>query len=472
MSLLLFLSNDASVPLHRRVIAALMEAINSARLVPGALLPSSRELAVSLGVSRATVSKAYEELCRTGFLVTRVGGKTRVADVLPNQADPVEKAAAGLVGRRISSAPQEGMDKYVSSYALRLSRAGIVSSWGHLAAATPKRLLPIPQWKQILTKYCTELDAKKLVSDPFGDISFRHTIAKFLGRARAVKCDQEQIVTFLESQSGLNYIAQVLLDEVDLVVIEDPCFINAKNILFASGAEVVCAPLDAEGISVDYLRERIPAGTRVKLIYVTPSFQDPTGVCMSRSRRSELLRFAKEHEALIVEDSWDGSHVYIKDVPPPLFALSEDENVLYLCSFWKPLYPLSMVSALVIPERLTSYFSRAKMITQEAGPGVEHTLEEFIETGLYEKYIKTVVRTLTPVRQTIIEKLLIAFRDSIQIRKQSSGFWLTVQFNESIDSDEILTRAQEAGLKFHSTRFYYVEPENAPANEFIVHFAE
>lgn len=471
MSLLLFLSNDASIPLHRRVIAALMEAINGARLVPGALLPSSRELAASLGVSRATVSKAYEELCRTGYLVTRVGGKTRVAEVLPTGDSAIDRATA-VVGRRIAPVQQEGMDKYVSAYALRLGQAGIVSSWGHLASATPKRHLPIPQWKQILTKYCAELDATKLGSDPFGDVSFRHTIAKFLGRVRAVKCEQEQIVTFLESQSGLNYIAQVLLDEGDLVVIEDPCFINAKNILFASGAEVVAAPLDAEGMSVDYLRERIPADKRVKLIYTTPSFQDPTGVCMSRSRRGELLRFAKQHDALIVEDSWDGSHIYIKDVPPPLFALTEDENVLYLCSFWKPLYPLTMVSALVIPERLISYFSRAKMITQEAGPGVEHTLEEFIESGLYEKYLKTVVRTLTPVRQSVIERLLIAFRDSIQIRKQSSAFWLTVQFNDLVNSEEILARAQDAGLRFHSTKFYYEQPENAPANEFIVHFAD
>lgn len=112
------------------------------------------------------------------------------------------------------------------------------------------------------------------------------------------------------------------------------------------------------------------------------------------------------------------------------------------------------------------------MITQEAGPGVEHTLEEFIESGLYEKYLKTVVRTLTPVRQSVIERLLIAFRDSIQIRKQSSAFWLTVQFNDLVNSEEILARAQDAGLRFHSTKFYYEQPENAPANEFIVHFAD
>jgi GntR family transcriptional regulator/MocR family aminotransferase len=473
MSLLLFLSTDDSEPLHRRLIVALTEAITSSRLTPGSLVPSSRELAQSLGISRATVSKAYTELVRTGYLSTRAGGKTRVADSLPI-ADPQSNPAISPiheVGKRIVACPQGEIDDYISSYAARLGEIGIVANWGVVDAAAPKRLLPIAQWKQILTKYCNELDSEKLSTHPFGEASFRTTIARFLYRSRAINCGPDQVITFLESQSGLNYISQVLIDEGDLVIVEDPCFVNARNIFLAHGAEVLSVPVDDQGLRIELLSEKISAGQRVKLIYVAPSFHDPTGVCMSLERRQKLLEFAEEHQALIVEDAWDGSHTFVKDVPPPLYVLSKNANVLYLCSFWKVLYPLSMVSCLIVPQKFIPYFEHAKMIAQEASPGIERTLEEFIETGLMEKHLKWVVRVLTPVRQNIIESLLQTFGQSVHIRKQSSAFWLTVQFDPLLELEEIKRKAVESGLVLVSTSLYYAEPSTSSKNEFIVHFA-
>src|ERR1700722_17754324 len=120
MSLLLFLSTDDTIPLHRRLIAALTESITSSRLTPGELVPSSRELAQSLGIARATVSKAYAELVRSGYLITRQGGKTRVADSLPTAQE---------LGKRVIPQPRGEIDAVISSYAARLLDIALRTSW-------------------------------------------------------------------------------------------------------------------------------------------------------------------------------------------------------------------------------------------------------------------------------------------------------------------------------------------------------
>jgi GntR family transcriptional regulator/MocR family aminotransferase len=461
MSLRLFLSTDESIPLHRRLISALIEAIESSRLESGSLVPSTRELAQTLGLSRATVSKAYAELLRSGYLNTRSGGKTRVAEFLPGQ-EPV---------RRIVLPATSEAENLVSSYALRLMDSGIRKSWDQPYSPAPNGLIPVQQWKQILSKYCNSLDSSKINSETFGEIALRQSISKYLLRERGINCRAEQIIAFLESQSGLYHISHVLLDEGDVVIVEDPCTVNARNIFLAKGARIIAIPVDENGLDVDALIEQVPAETRVKLIYVTPTFHDPSGVCMSMGRRQKLIAFARQHQAAIVEDAWDTSHNYIKNVPPPLYALSQDANVFYICSFWKVLYPLSMVSCLVIPERFEPYFQQTKKIAQESAPGIENTLQEFIDAGHLEKHLKASVRALTPVRQKVIETLLVGFGRSVTIRKQSSAYWLTVQFDQSLSFAQLQEKANELGLVLQSTARYYADPERMPANEYIVPFS-
>ena len=279
------------------------------------------------------------------------------------------------------------------------------------------------------------------------------------------------MIAFHESQSGLYHISHVLLDEGDIVVVEDPCPVNARNIFLAKGCQIISVPVDENGLNVEILNDLIPAQERVKMIYVTPTFQDPTGVCMSMARRQKLIAFAKHHKAAIVEDTWDGNHNYIKNIPPPLYALSQDANVFYICSFWKVLYPLSMVSCLVIPQRFEPYFRQTKKIAVEASPGIENTLQEFIDAGHLEKHLKASVRALIPIRQKVIETLLVGYGRAVTIRKQSGAYWLTVQFDSGMSTDELQAKAHELGLVLQSTERYYSTPENAPKNEFVVPFA-
>ena len=178
MTLRLFLSTDESIPLHRRLITSLIEAIESARLEPGSLVPSTRELALTQGIARATVSKAYSELVRCGYLITRSGGKTWVAETLPGQE----------VVKRIVLPERSDVDDLLSAYALRLMDSGIKKSWDQPYSPAPNGLVPVLQWKQILSKYCNNLDSTKMNADPFGEMPLRETVVRYLSRQRGIHC--------------------------------------------------------------------------------------------------------------------------------------------------------------------------------------------------------------------------------------------------------------------------------------------
>ena len=461
----LVLSEDRTIRLHERLIAAVTEAIDGGRLSPGSSMPSSRILASSLGIARATVSKAYEELHRSGHLVSKPGGKTFVG---------ARSSQAGATSVRLSVAP--GSDPKLSQYARRLKQATIRrEASAHMAAinygAPPPWVLPVAAWRQTFTKYCNNLDPDQIEHNPhpFGYLPLREAVADYLARRKAVSCTEHQVMILAESQSALSYAARLLLDEGDVVIVENPGFYGARNIFNAYGAEVIPVPIDDQGLSIEALRQQLHR--KIKLIYVTPSFHDPTGVCMSLSRRQELLQIAREHDILIVEDAWDSDHVFISPHLPCLQGLSLEQNVFYIYSFWKSLYPLCLVGCLVVPDKYAAIFAQEKQITATINPILEHyTLAEFIKEGLLEKQLKTISRQLTRMRQSLIRKLINVFGQAVLIKKQSSAFWLTVQIDQTIFKGDIRQVAQDADLAMISTEPYYVGKLTAPHKEFLVPF--
>jgi GntR family transcriptional regulator/MocR family aminotransferase len=460
--LFLNLSDDKSIRLHIRLVMAIKQAIINSQLRPGTILPSSRQLAQSLGIARSTVTKAYEELARAGYVTARAGGKTYVADNLPQ---------APSIGRRISADRIGEADQYLSAFARRLNTIGLNAEWGLSISFPPRWLLPVQQWKHILGKYCNSLTNEETAPHPLGHMALPAAISGFIGRNRGISCGAEQVITFLDSESAVSYLSLWLIDEGDLVVVEEPGYVNARNMFLAHGAEVLSVPVDENGLIVDELINKVPDGQQVKLIYVTPAFHDPSGVCMSLPRRKALLEFAKEHNAIVIEDNFQGNHLFVKDIPPPLYQLTDMDNVIYVSSFWKVLFPLSLVGFAVIPEKFIPVFVPAKTISQECSPEVDRTLEEFISEGHLERHLKWVSRTLTPLRQDLIQLLVQNFGQSVKIRRQSSAYWLMVQFDQSLSVDDVYKQGNALGLVLQDTNRFYADTDMARSNEFIIPFA-
>jgi GntR family transcriptional regulator/MocR family aminotransferase len=272
----LALNPGSGTPVYRQLYAAYRDAILSGQLRGGTQLPSTRELALELGISRTTVMNGFDQLRAKGYIGGKAGSGTFVENGLARKQDP----------------PVRKQSKPV--HHTELSREALrTPSVPQLPASLP----PIPfrtglpavdrfphkEWSRLvarLSRNATSLNLKH--GETQGDLNFRSTIAEYLRHFKGVRCDPEQIFILSGSQQALHLIVRLVLNEGDTACIEDPSYRSARRVLITLGARVMPVPVDDEGMQVE--RAFQPQKTP-KLIYVTPSHQFPLGVTMSLSRR-------------------------------------------------------------------------------------------------------------------------------------------------------------------------------------------
>jgi GntR family transcriptional regulator/MocR family aminotransferase len=450
------ISKEHKLNLHKRLAECISDAIDSAALPEGSQLPSTRELAKSLGVARGTVSRAYAVLNRQGQIITRPGGKTYISKKTL-EIPPINN----LFVARVPNALR------FSAYANRLPETSEIFGSAFRQAHAPSDLLPKATWKRTMSKLCDRLGEIDLENHFFGYLPLRTSLAHYLRRKKGITCSTDQVLTVFESQRALNHILEVFVQQGDLVVLEDPCSQRVRNLFLAHGVEVLPVPIDEQGLQVEVLKQHLHRP--IKMVYVTPSFQMPTGICMSLPRRQELLELARSGNMIIVEDAQDSDCAYISPTPPPLQSLGSDENVVYLYSFCKTLYPLSTLACLVVPPQFVKIFQRAISISQGVNCSLEHcVLAEFIDQGELEKHVLRLTRRMMQRRQKLIQDLVSGLGRSVCIKRQSAAFWLTIELLVQTPSSNIFQAALETGLTIFPTDTFYSFPPQK--KEFIVPF--
>jgi GntR family transcriptional regulator / MocR family aminotransferase len=406
---------------------------------PGAHLPSTRALAIELGVSRTTVTAAYEQLLAEGFLDTRQGAKTRVAQILARISPPAK--------RRTSSRPVR-----LSSYARRIvglpapapSPVGKVVAdfrYGDVSAAD----FPTLSWKRAVNAVLLRRPRRLRYGDPCGASELRAALQGYLWRARSLRCDMEQVIVVNGSQQGLDLCARVLLDPGDRFVIEDPCYALARQAFIAVGGVPVPIEVRQDGMRTDRLREVIAA----RLCYVTPSHQFPLGGVMSAASRQQLLAWAGRTGAYVIEDDYDSEYRY--DINPirPLQTVSGDENVIYLGTVSKTLSPTLRLGYLIVPHDLRQAFATSKRLADRHTPGLEQdALADLLAKGAYERHVRKARRRNAERRATLLQALSATLGSRVTIVGADAGLHVVVWFNgvPRRQEVELITRGQVAGL--------------------------
>ncbi len=277
---------SSKIPLHRQIYRCWRSGILSGRFAGGERVPSSRELAEGLGISRSTVTQAYEQLAAEGYLITLRGSGTFVSAELPDdmhQARPAARADA------------------LPGPAIRLSRLGARlgddfeypsrhPGFIHFSQLTPDLdRFPFQDWRRLLNRHLRR--GERTLFDYGGDAEgfapLREQVASYVGRSRAVRCSPEQVVVVSGSQQALDFAVRLLIEPGERVAMENPGYTGTRRVLEAYGARLLPVPVDAEGLMVELL------DPRARLVYVTPSHQFPTGVAMSLPRRLALLDWAR-----------------------------------------------------------------------------------------------------------------------------------------------------------------------------------
>jgi len=445
------------VPLHRQIYDAWRDGILEGRFARGDRMPSSRELAAALRVSRATVATAYEQLIAEGYLDTQRGSGTFVCRDLPDA--PVQRLGAS--GARKAPAPAR-----VSAFARRLAPI----KWR--PPSTPRTLnlstdgptfdqFPFGVWKRLLRRHLQTLGPSlfQYPAHGAGHPALRETIAAYLSRSRAVRGDAGHVIVVSGSQQALDLCARVLVDPGDDVAVENPGYLGARELFAASGARVHPVAVDADGLVVSAL----PPAAR--LVYVTPSHQFPSGVSMSLARRLELLEWARGRGAVVVEDDYDSEYRYSGAPLPALQGLSATAGVVYVGTFSNVMFPGLRLGYLVLPPDLVEPFQRAKWLADRHSAQLEQAaLTDFIREGHLERHIRRMRRVYTRRREVFLDALTRAFGDRAAVLGDAAGMHLVVRF----DSAAVEARAARAGVHLVSTRGYYAGA--APPHEFMVRF--
>jgi len=465
MNLLIQIDENSGDPLYKQIVEAIADMVASGKLAPGMRLPSSREQAEFLCVSRWTVDRAYEELIRRRVIECRPAVGTFVCE------------------KQISFEPPPGSTKEtcrlsprvvpcLSDYGARLAstdgtEAISVDPVANSFAAPVTELLPVNKWRELMSKTSrTSVPFSSSFAHVVGDQRLREALRDYLARTRGVQCDSQQIVIFPGTEPALELVARLFVNQGQEVLVEDPGFPGARRVFAAQGIQITPMPIDAEGLQVHKLFQRDHA----RLLYVTPSHQDPTGVAMPLNRRLELLKFAHKSGCIILEDDFDNEFHYGRPLSS-LQALDPGGSVIYMSSFWKVMYPLVHLGFLVVPPPLVPIFQRAKSQIELDFYSLEQSvLAEFIAEGHLERHVRHTRSLLMARRRAIVSSLLRHLAGKVRLATVGGGTHVVLRFPAQTASDaDILRCACEAGLAMVSTAPYY---HSSPvAGEFLLSFA-
>lgn len=478
----LFEANQDSVePIFIQVANAIAAAIESGKIKVGSQLPSSRELATTLNLSRDTIVNAYRELNRLAYISGATTKGTYVLDRddranRKSQLDLLSKEPTSKSGSEFSSDNKSGeLDENKLS---NLGRQILTQSFKHPSTpsfsalnygAVPRSALPIRRWRELMQQVCVPETFRKLEYEPnvLGRADLRKAIAAYLFRSKGIDCDWRQVATFSLSAGIINMLFKLLLEPGAVIAVEDPGYGAVKNIAKSHGIQLLPVPVDDQGLSVEALRKY--PGT-IKMVYVTPCHHDPLGTVMSLARRHELLDWANENNAWIVEDDYDSTFYYGAPPPQTLWSLQPESNVIYSSTFWQLLYPLATIGFTVVPKNLIAVISAAKDLQTEgiADFTVQLTLTKMLEEGHLEKHVRKIQKAFTKKRITLIYELKQQLGTHIEIRNDSAGNYFVVYLRNWSQS-KIEAAALEANLPLLSTATYYLQ--ESKADEYLINFS-
>ena len=402
----------SKVPLYEQLYNAIRKSIHEGKFSFGQKLPGTRSLAAELKISRYTVTAAFQQLLAEGYIKGKPGSGSYVNEIPDKLLHAKEHDSTKRSEKKIFSkisCQVESMHFYRNAIASQK----IVPFQTSIPSLDD---FPFKTWLKLINQTSQIYSGVHLrYSDAAGYYPLKKEIAKYLRTYRAVNCEPGQVIIVNGSQQGLDLIVRALVDKDDSVVIEDPGYFGIKFALKFSQANVCPAPLDSNGIDIDYISKNYP---KPKLIYSTPSHQYPTGVVMGASRRNELLQYANKNNCWIIEDDYDSEFRFAGSPLPSLQGMDKNNSVIYLGTFSKVLFPGLRLGYLVVTDpKLYDILATTKLMTDIQNPVFEQiTTYFFLRDGYFTKHIRR-MRVIYKKRQDILIN---------EIKKELGG-WLYVE---------------------------------------------
>ncbi|VWC01377.1 DNA-binding protein [Burkholderia pseudomultivorans] len=439
--------------LSGQIFRQLRTAIVDGRLESGARLPSTRDLAKQLGVSRKTTLDAFERLAAEGYLTTRAGDGTFVAGGLARvphrtgastpslveDAPRIDAVDARALWRELPDGPAMPTPRETPGFDFR-------------GGVTDKTLFPFDAWRRCL-HHALRQQARGpgQYHDPAGDPQLRGAIARYVGFNRAVACNWDDVLVTQGAQQALDLIARVVVRPGDVVAVEDPGYPPARAAFASLGATVIGVPVDAHGL----VTTRLPDDAR--LVYVTPSHQFPLGMPMSLARRVALLEWAQRRRAVIIEDDYDGEFRFEGRPMESLKSLDRTGLVAYVGTFSKTIFPELRIGYAIPPRALRGALAKAKQIVDwHSCTLTQVALARFMLEGDFARHLRRVQKHYDARRKMLIAHLRGDLAPWFDVVVPSAGIHLVAHLRPGLDEAALVRAARAHDIGLYGTAAFHV----------------
>jgi GntR family transcriptional regulator/MocR family aminotransferase len=442
----------SATPLVRQIYLQVRSAVLGGALGPGAELPSSRNMASRLGVARACVVAAYEQLTAEGVVESRLGSGTFVSKELGGLFD-----ASGRRARARAAKPRP-IPLAAKAFPDFQRSAAFAEDRPFNTGRTLVDVRSREAWRKLTQQAARSFGKGDLgYADPCGAIELRRCICEYLKAARAVRCEPEQIVITAGTQHAIDITIRVLLGPGDEVWVEDPGYPLTHAQLLLAKVRPHAIPLDTHGLVVNAGLRRAP---KARAVFVTPSHQFPTGVALSMARRLELLAWARKTGAFIIEDDYTSEFRYSGPPLASLQGLDRDESVIYVGTLNKALFPGLRMGYAVVPPALLSTFTTARYLLDRQPPTLSQAvLAEFMQQGHFAAHLRRTRQTYREQRDVLAATLLRHAADQLEIDVPDQGMHLVAYLKRGQSDVQIEAAAARARVVVRAiSRFYRSAP--------------
>ncbi|MBF4693375.1 MocR-like pyridoxine biosynthesis transcription factor PdxR [Fusibacter ferrireducens] len=442
MEIYIELQRNSRVPLYIQIYEAFRKAILSGEMEPYSKLMSVMQLKRLLCVSRNTVEIAYLQLLSEGFIFSKKGSGYFVC-ALDNMMSFDD----------LSDIACEDKAEVPPIKSLHLIRNDV--AYDFKPGSVDQSQFPFKKWHEIARNIMNSDNPEILMySDPRGERALRMEIAKYLKHSRGVLCDPDQIIIGAGTQTLISLLCLLLKEGPDLTVaVENPGFTAVRKAFEWHGCEIIPVSLNNNALDISAVKG---VEANLSAIYLTPSNQHPMGGLLNVSERLSLLNWAKDKATYIIEDDYDSEFRYDIHPVPTLFGLDQYDQVIYMGTFSKTLFPGMHVGYTVLPLNLATRFSEiGQYYNQTASKIHQLTIAEFMKQGLFEKHIRKMRTVYGKKHQKMVTTIQETFGDRVCVIGDHAGVNLALRVKLPYSEKALIKRAEHVGIAVYPISFYY-----------------
>jgi len=438
------IDQDNLVPVYRQIADGVRAAAQDGRLAPGHRLPPTRDLARQLGVNRQTVVAAYEYLATCGLVESHTGKGTFLTSPLSRRGDDSWLPA---FSRAVEGPKVSGL--------LSVYQAAIRSDGISFAGSYPApELLPVESFGRAMGRTLRDGAERFLTYGPTaGHLPLREHLAEQM-RESGSRIGAEEILITNGAQQAIELVFHTFLERGDTVVIEEPTYTGALSVLASIGARVVTVPVDEGGMRPDLLAIALERH-RPRLLYVQPTFQNPTTAVMNEARRRELLSLAARSRSMVLEDDWaQGVRLDARELPT-LHAL-DPEHVIYVSTFSKKLLPGLRVGWIAARPHVVERLVALKQI-RDCGTSslLQAALHRFLDEGGLATHLQRVLPAYRERRDCMLQAMQRHFPVEVARTRPEGGLFVWVTLPRNLDGADLFLAAQARGVIYNNGELFH-----------------